>query len=171
MSPRIYTVPPGEPFLLALARAILSGDLPSAGGKKPDPLSLPDVTLLLPTRRAARAAQDAFLQASGAKALLMPRVRPISEGEEDLSLLAGLATLGGPGASALDLPLAVTPLERTLTLMQLVQYWRETLAASDPDTEAAANTPMSARTLKPLLCHFSFIRPLRKHRTFQTACS
>ncbi len=148
MSPRIYTVPPGEPFLLALARAILSGDLPSAGGKKPDPLSLPDVTLLLPTRRAARAAQDAFLQASGAKALLMPRVRPISDGEEDLSLLAGLATLGGLGASALDLPLAVTPLERTLTLMQLVQYWRETLAASDPDTEAAANnTPAQAANL------------------------
>ena len=150
MSPRIYTVPPGEPFLLALARAILNGDLPSAGGQKPDPLSLPDVTLLLPTRRAARAAQDAFLQASGATALLMPRVQPISEGEEDLSLLTKLATFGAPGASAsaLDLPPAVSPLERTLTLMQLVQYWRETLATRDPDTEASANnTPAQAANL------------------------
>ena len=41
MSARIFTVPPGEPFLLALARAILNGDLPSPGGAKPDPLNVP----------------------------------------------------------------------------------------------------------------------------------
>ena len=107
MTARIYTVPPGEPFLLAVASTILNGDLPSPGGARPDPLHLPDITLLLPTRRAARVAQDAFLQASGARALLMPRIRPISEGEDDLTLLSALTAPAALGPEALDLVLVL----------------------------------------------------------------
>ena len=51
--PRIYTIPPGQPFLDTLARALLSGDLPQPGGAAPAPLELARYTLLLPTRRAA----------------------------------------------------------------------------------------------------------------------
>lgn len=144
----IYTVPPGEPFLERLARAILNGDLPAPGSTKPSPLTLADYTLLLPTRRASRALQDSFLAVSGARALLMPNIRPISEGEEDLSLLAGLADLTTLGTAALDLPPAVSPLERTLTLMELVLRWREALQRGDPDTASAgANTPAQAAAL------------------------
>ncbi len=148
MKPNIYTVPPGEGFLSCLARALFNGDLPTAGGPKPDVLNLQDITLLLPTRRAARALQDAFLAASGAGALLMPRIRPISEGEEDLTLLSGLAGLTTLGTGSLDLPPAVSPLERTLTLMQLVQRWRDAKAKSDPDgAGTASNTPAQAAAL------------------------
>jgi ATP-dependent helicase/nuclease subunit B len=148
MTARIYTVPPGEPFLLALARAILNGDLPSPGGARPDPLNLPDITLLLPTRRAARAAQEAFLQASGAKAMLMPRIRPISEGEEDLTLLSDLAAPASLGAEALDLPPSIAPMERTLFLMQLILKWRETVARDAAvDDVQANNTPAQAASL------------------------
>ncbi len=84
---RVFTVPPGRPFLDSLARAILAGDLPSAGGRKPDPIELPSYTLLLPTRRATRAVQEAFLRVSGGKAMLLPRILPIAEGQEDLTLL------------------------------------------------------------------------------------
>ena len=61
---RIYTVPPGRPFLTALAEALLTGDLPVPGGARPGPLLLADTTLLLPTRRATRALQKAFLEAN-----------------------------------------------------------------------------------------------------------
>jgi len=145
MTKRIYTIPPGAAFLPALARAILNGDLPSPGGAKPDPLSLPDITLLLPTRRAARAMQDAFLTASGARALLMPRTRPISEGEDDLTLLTNLAGSAALGAGILDLPQPVPPLERTLTLTQLVQRWRETV--SKTTDQQITNTPAQAASL------------------------
>ena len=84
----VYTVPAGEPFLDALARAILSGDLPRRGGTAPDLLDLPAMTLLLPTRRATRALQDAFLRVSGGRSMLLPSIRPISEGDEDASLIA-----------------------------------------------------------------------------------
>ncbi len=80
---RIYTVSPGRPFLEALASAILAGDLPTAGGVAPTPISLASYTLLLPTRRATRALQDAFLAVSGGAALLLPKIRPIAEGQEE----------------------------------------------------------------------------------------
>ena len=134
MSARVYTVPPGVAFLPALARAILNGDLPLPSGARPDPLTLPDITLCLPTRRAVRAAQDAFLAASGARALLMPRIRPISDGEDDLTLLTRLASPPAFGAAMLESPKPTPPLERTLILMQLIQMWREKLGETEDTT-------------------------------------
>ena len=128
MAVNIFTVPLGVPFLEALARAILHGDLPAQGGKPPDVLSLPNISLLLPTRRAARAAREAFLAVSGARAIVMPRIRPISEGEDDLSLLASLAETSLTGIAALEAPPAISALDRTLMLMQLVARWRRTMA-------------------------------------------
>ena len=84
MAANIFTLPAGVPFLKALARAILAGDLPAPGGNAPDLLKLPNITLLLPTRRATRAARDAFLSVANTPAIIMPRIRPISEGEDDL---------------------------------------------------------------------------------------
>ncbi|MBC7832304.1 MAG: hypothetical protein H7Y62_09830, partial [Hyphomicrobium sp.] len=77
---RVFTVPAGRPFLQAVAAAILNGDLPATGGRAPNPLELPEITLLLPTRRATRAMQDAFLTASGGRAMTLPQIRPISAG-------------------------------------------------------------------------------------------
>ncbi len=145
MSGNVFTVPPGAPFLSAIAAAILRGDLPSPNGRAPEPLDLPDITLLLPTRRAARAAQEAFLAQSGHNALLMPRIRPISESEEDTSLIAALAA-GDTGA--LDLPGAVTPMTRTLVLMQLISRWRAQMAGSSADPEYEhETTPAQAANL------------------------
>jgi len=39
-APRLYTVAPDVPFLDTLARTILGGDLPVAGGKPPGKLDL-----------------------------------------------------------------------------------------------------------------------------------
>lgn len=146
MTARVYTVPAGVPFLPALARAILNGELPEPGGQKLDPLSLPDITLLLPTRRAARAAQDAFLEASGAKALLMPRIRPISLGDEEGGLIAALSN--GTAPDALDVPPAMSALARTLTLMQLIRRWQGAMESSATNPGAdAKNTAAQAAAL------------------------
>ena len=80
MAPRIYTVAAGTPFLTAVARALLAGDLPAPGGKRPGPLELAEVTLLLPTRRATRALQEAFLRASNGAAVLLPRLKAAGRG-------------------------------------------------------------------------------------------
>ena len=102
--PRVFTIPPALPFLETLARALLDGTLPSPHGTPRGPLELAAITLLLPTRRATRALQDAFLAVGTSRALLLPRIRPIAEGEEDLTLLSGLAGLGSLGTAELDIP-------------------------------------------------------------------
>ena len=51
--PRVFTIPPGRPFLQTLARAVLDGHLPEPHGTPRGPLELSDVTLILPTRRSA----------------------------------------------------------------------------------------------------------------------
>lgn len=127
MAPRVYAVAPGRPFLDTVARAIMAGDLPAPGGPKLAPLDLPAVTLILPTRRATRAVQEAFLRIGEGRALLLPCIRPIAEGEEDLSLLAGLAGLEGVLPGSGDVPPAVSELERQLALTQLVMAWSRTL--------------------------------------------
>ena len=53
-TPNVFSIPAGEPFLTSLAAAILRGDLPRSGTMPPDPVSLSDVQILLPTRRAVR---------------------------------------------------------------------------------------------------------------------
>ncbi|KWT70646.1 hypothetical protein APY04_0926 [Hyphomicrobium sulfonivorans] len=152
---RVFTVPSGRPFLYSVAHAILSGDLAGATGKPPTPLELPDITLLLPTRRATRSMQEAFLSAAGGRALTLPQIRPISASEEDATLLAGLAGPGTLGTDALDLPPAASEIERRLVLTMLVQRWSEAIRSaggdaahlSDHAVAAGANTPAQAAHL------------------------
>lgn len=105
--PRIYTIPAGVSFADALARGLWA----EAGE---DPLRLADVTLLLPTRRAARNLREAFLRLADGKALLLPRLAAVGDVDPD-----ELALLHPDGA--LDLPPAVTPLERQILLAKQIQ--------------------------------------------------
>ncbi len=150
-APTVFTVPLGQPFLDALAQAILAGDLPRQGGAPPSPLALSQMTLLLPTRRAARALGDAFLAASGGRAMLLPRIRPISEGQEDLALLSPAPVASALGGD-LDVPPAVSEIERRLVLTQLVLRWSEALRRGPSDAieafaAAGATTPAQAANL------------------------
>jgi ATP-dependent helicase/nuclease subunit B len=114
----LYTIPPSAPFLTTLARAILSGDLPSPGGVKPDALTLPLITIYLPTRRAARALREAFLAEAGGQALLLPRIRALGDPDEEAAIIFG-AEDGSEGDGAVGAP-AIGPLARHLALMRLV---------------------------------------------------
>ena len=139
----IYTIPPGVSFLRALARAVLAGDLPRAGSAPPAALDLPEITILLPTRRAARALQEAFLEESGARALLLPKIRPIAETNEDQGLLAALLNPETIGPAGEDIPPAVGEIERRLVLTGLVQRWSEAMRA-DAGDDPRGGAPFSA---------------------------
>lgn len=147
MQPKnIYTVSPGRPFLAALAEAILAGHLPEPGGKPPDPLDLPAWTILMPTRRAARTLQEAFLRAAGGvDAMLLPAIRPIAEGQEDLDLIESAVPSLGHGADELTIPPAIGTLDRTLLLTELVLFWSRAVRNPAPGTAAdvAAKLPVA----------------------------
>ena len=62
-SPRLWTIPPGAPFLDSLARALIDGALVPGNGATD--FSLADTTILLPTRRACRGFGEALVAARG----------------------------------------------------------------------------------------------------------
>lgn len=71
--PSVYTMPTGEPFLRNLAKGLqasLGTDLSKA-------------LILLPTRRAVRALADEFVAISGARATLLPLMRPLADMDEN----------------------------------------------------------------------------------------
>jgi ATP-dependent helicase/nuclease subunit B len=117
-APRLFTIPPSAPFLTLLARAVLAGELPCPGGPKPDPLTLPLITLYLPTRRAARALREAFLAETEGEALLLPRIRALGDPDEEAAIIFGAEDSsdddGALGAAAIG------ALPRRLALMRLV---------------------------------------------------
>src|SRR5262249_20641709 len=123
--PNLFTLPPGQPFLRTLASAVLSGDLPRPKGGRPGPLQLASTTILLPTPRAARALQEAFLDVSDVRALILPRIKPIADGEEDLSLLTAASESAPLDPTGADISPAIDEVERRIVLTRLVQQWSQ----------------------------------------------
>ena len=155
-APRLFNIPAGRPFLRELAEAILSGRVPGTGQGAPDPLDLPKMLLLLPTRRACKAMQEAFLDASNGRALLLPRIRPIGDTDEDESLITSGDGNWIGGKEAMDVAPAMDGIERHLILTSLVLKWmeqRHIASASASDDEArpsrtpGAETPAQASAL------------------------
>ncbi len=149
----LFTIPATEPFLTSLAAAILSGDLPRPGRAKPSPLDLPKYTILLPTRRAARALQAAFLSLTTGQALLLPRIAALGAPDEDAWLLAEAGDAESEGGNALELPPAIGATERALALTRLVLKWQESIVppfGETPDLlrgRAPVPTPVQAHAL------------------------
>ncbi|XWN32204.1 MAG: double-strand break repair protein AddB [Devosia sp.] len=79
---RLYSVEPYDPFLPTLAGRLLDGTL-WPGGMPDDPFALADATIYLPTRRAARALGDAFLNASGRGVSVLPRIEALGDDESE----------------------------------------------------------------------------------------
>ena len=111
MTPRVFTIPPDEPFLEVLARAVLAG-FPNG------PTELARCRILVPTRRAARDLERIFFALSGGAGLLLPRISPLGDIDEELF---------GFSADA-SLPDAITPIGRDLLLVGLVDEWARTNA-------------------------------------------
>lgn len=106
--PTVSYIPAGRPFVDRLAAGLLArhGD---------DPLAFARVTVLLPTRRAVRSLREAFLRVADGRALILPRLTPLGDVDED-----ELALTAAPGDAALDLPPAMAGLRRQLLLTRLL---------------------------------------------------
>ena len=141
--PRLFTVPPDRPLLEALARAVLRG-FPCADGKPPGPLDLARWTILLPTRRAVRELEDIFFRLTSGSGVLLPRIQPLGDIDEDLlAPEEGDEELGSP----------VSAPGQLLLLMDLIDEW----AKANPGTRLAqeiAAAPHQAGGLAASLAEF-----------------
>ncbi len=104
-APNVFTIPPGENFVAALARQLLLE-------AKDDPLALSAMLVLLPTRRAVRALRESFLDLSGGTPQLLPRMQSLGDVDEDDPSFAE-----GPSP---DLAPAIPELRRRLLLAKLI---------------------------------------------------
>lgn len=111
----LFSIAPGTAFLPALAEGVLKRHFDAQA-----PESLARVTILLPTRRAARALIAAFAQIAGpGRALLLPRILPIGDSDEE-ALVFDPASM-----SEETIPPAIPSLRRQLLLAREI-------AAFDP---------------------------------------
>lgn len=118
----VFTIPPAAPFLPTLAEAIVSGRLVPGTDYRADPLALADLTVFLPTRRAARALGRALSDALGGGTVVLPRIRPLGDVEED-----PVDAVADP--AGLDLAPAIPPADRLVGLARLVAEWRRHVTA------------------------------------------
>ena len=135
-APRVFTIPPGVPFLATLAEALIGGQLVPGWPDPTDPLSLAQGTVYLPTRRAARAlAVLLAVRAAGrgSGTILLPRIVPLGETDE----VEAAALMAGQAADD-DHP-EVGPVERRLALARLVLGWAASV--KDQYTGAGGTAP------------------------------
>ncbi len=134
-APEIYNIPAGKPFVDALAAGILARLKAGGGDIKADPLALADVTVLLPTRRACRSLSEAFLRLGGTRAMVLPRMLPLGDLDEDELVIADAAEFGD---GDMALPMAMAALRRQLLLSQLVLKYGVESWAEPPGPGQAA---------------------------------
>src|SRR6185437_9319359 len=127
MPPAIYSIPFDKPFLDTLVAGLMRR-------ARRDPLALARMTVLLPTRRAARSLREAFLRVSGGEAMLLPKMVPV--GDLDPDELAFRSDEGDAAGTGFDLPPAVPPLRRQLLLTRLVSAFAGRTGESVPLDEA-----------------------------------
>lgn len=116
--PKVYSIAAGEAFTDVLAQGILER---YAGGT--DWHLLADIRILVPTRRAVQSVHDAFRRLarfSGQEAVLLPKVQPLGDVDEEELLIYGARELETTGY---DLPPAISNLKRDVVLSRLIIEW------------------------------------------------
>ncbi|MEN0040245.1 MAG: double-strand break repair protein AddB [Pseudomonadota bacterium] len=135
-SHNIASIPPGAPFLAVLVEKLLCGGLiqgfaPYAADREPDPLALANVTIWVPTRRAARSLATQFVTRLGNRAAVLPRIVTLGDGDEEgleaQRFIAGNDLLKPTEAQAVD------PFTHTLLLSRLVHGWASALKENERD--------------------------------------
>ncbi|NVK17118.1 MAG: double-strand break repair protein AddB [Methylocystaceae bacterium] len=125
-TPHVLTISPNVSFADALARGVMD-----KFGQKAENLS--EVTLLLPTRRACRTVREGFLRLSGGKPMLLPRMQPLGDLDEDELALTGWRDIGGLNA----IKPAISPLRRQLLLTRLILSFEGDKTTADQAAQLA----------------------------------
>jgi len=114
MNVNVENIPMGVPFLKSLVHGILK-----KVGK--NPLSLAEVTVLLPTRRACRSFREELVKFGNGVPVILPKIFPIGEIELEESFSAlEESNYYLINDSGVGIPPAISPLRRRLLLAQLI---------------------------------------------------
>jgi len=136
MVAKVFTIPPGAPFLKTFVRALLDGEIVEGFSRALGPLEIAEATIYVPTQRAARALAEELAAALDRPATLLPRLLPLGALDAtETSLL--FEEPGLEPALSEQVPLAVNPIERRMLLAELVLQWSEALKHAIVSIDAA----------------------------------
>lgn len=120
--PHIYSISPEKGFIDTLAAGLLQQT-------ENQPENLSHYRIFLPTRRACRTLRESFLKLTNGKPLLLPQMSPLGDIDET-ELMIKL-----PEVQALDIPPAISSLQRQILLSRTIQ--------AIPDFKAGADQAMA----------------------------
>ena len=117
VTPNVFSIPPGAPFLRCLARFALDGK--PLDTRSADPFTLSRTTIYLPTRRAVRSLRSQFSALLGHKSAFLPLLRTLGDGDqEEMEPFLPVDQNNDPLT-------IIDPLTRQITLARLVKHWVE----------------------------------------------
>ena len=123
-TPTLYNIPASSPFTPSLVRGLLAQ-------YQAHPEQLSQLLILLPTRRSCRVLRDEFLKQTKGKALLLPRMSPFSDiDEEELFISAR-------GNNVTKIPPAMSALQRQILLAQTISKLPAFSQTPDQDVKLA----------------------------------
>lgn len=125
-NPEVYNIPAHQSFVDVLANGIIE-----RFGH--DPISLSEVLILLPNRRAVRSLRDAFLRISDGKPIVLPNMQPIGDVDED-----GLIMGGGTLYDDLSIKPSVPSYMRQMVLMNIIHDWYKKRGEDIPENAGCA---------------------------------
>ena len=125
-NPEVYNIPAHNSFVDVLAAGIIE----RFGS---DPLSLSNVLILLPNRRAVRSLREAFLRLSDGRPIILPNLQPIGDVDEDDLVMGGSALYDD-----LSLKPAVPSHIRQMLLMNIIHAWYVKKGDDVPESAARA---------------------------------
>lgn len=128
----IFTIPAGAPFGETLARGLITR-------VEVSPFALSEVTIYLPTRRAARGFGEAFAKVLGGAALL-PQFRALGDSDEDDFQFDTVH-------EGLELPPAISPIRRQLLLAALIRQRSASQGGAMAFSQAAALAESLAKVI------------------------
>ena len=141
MTPRVFTISPGAPFLASFARALLDGEIVPGLSREAGPLALAKTTIYVPTRRAGRALATELARHSGRDAALLPKILPLGALDGD----SGEAGFDNPLDP--DLPRAAGDIERRMLLGELILAWAKNLKNAIISIDADGNVTQAPETM------------------------
>ena len=125
-SPRVFTIPPGAPFLATFAQRLLAGEIVPGYSAALGALGLSNATIYAPTRRAARALAQELTRALGGSAVLLPRILPLGGLEDSETEFLFAEPEAGEDLTP-DISPAIGALERRMLLARLILGWASRL--------------------------------------------
>jgi ATP-dependent helicase/nuclease subunit B len=116
----VFNIPAGAPFLRTFARSLLDGLIIPGFPSTPTTMSLATATIFVPTRRAARALANEFVQGSKRKATLLPKIVPL--GRVD-TIETALFDDDDFDSAKMGQKKQISEFERRMALAKLISGW------------------------------------------------